>query len=44
MRNHEKYAKCFALLLVALLAGVALAGCHGNVGWDRMPGSLERQS
>jgi len=44
MQNSKSYPKMFMVLLMALLPAFFLAGCHGNVGWDRMGAPLGRQS
>ncbi len=44
MQNTKSYSKMFMVLLMALLPGIFLAGCHGNVGWDRSDAPLGRQS
>ena len=37
MKNSKGYPRMFMVLLMALLPSVFLAGCHGNLGWDRAP-------
>jgi hypothetical protein len=43
MQSSKNYSKMFMILLMALLPGLFLAGCHGNLGWD-MASSQGRQS
>lgn len=33
----------FVILMIVLLPGVFLAGCRGNLGWDRMDGPIGRK-
>jgi len=43
MKSAKNYLKIFMILLMALLPGIFLAGCRGNLGWD-LDGPLGRQS
>lgn len=44
MRKCTKYPKMFTVLFTALLLSVAVAGCRGSLGWERMQISLEHQN
>ena len=44
MKNSKNYSKMLTVLFVAAFPIVLMAGCRGNIGWDRMDGSLGRQS
>ncbi len=45
MLKDMKKAGLFVAMFAALLAGVVLVGCRGNLGWDdRMSSSWDRQS
>ena len=43
MPNTKRISKLFVILMIALLPGALLAGCRGNLGWDRMEGPVGRQ-
>lgn len=44
MQYWKSYRKTVTVLLMALAAGAFLAGCRGNLGWERMDGPVGRQS
>lgn len=44
MLNTKKFTKMFVVLMIAVLPGVLMAGCRGNLGWDRMDGPVGRQT
>jgi len=37
MGECKGYSKMSKMLFVALLPIVCLTGCHGGIGWDRLP-------
>lgn len=44
VQKSKSYPTMLMVLLMALLPVVFLAGCRGNLGWDRMGSPAGRQS
>lgn len=44
MVNMKRYVRTLMMAFMALVPGLLLVGCRGNLGWDRMQTSLERSS
>jgi len=44
MQDSKSHVRVFMVLLMAALPAVFLAGCRGNLGWDRTGGPSGRQN
>jgi len=37
MSVYKVFSKMSTVLILALMSVICLTGCHGGIGWDRLP-------